>query len=111
MKSERGMVSFEVAFGVMLAAVVALGLCYLLALAVQLGELQATAGEVARQRARDDTAAAARAERDAPVGTRVRVSNSGRDVVVIAELNSQPWGLWIPAMPLSARAVVVREGA
>ena len=105
------MVSFEVAFGVMLAAVVALGLCYLLALVVQLGELQATAGEVARQRARDDTAAAARAERDAPVGARVRVSISGRDVVVIAELNSQPWGLGIPAMPLSAGAVVVREGA
>lgn len=54
------MVSFEVAFGVVLATVVALGLCYLLALVVQLGELQATAGEVARQQARDDTAAAAR---------------------------------------------------
>lgn len=111
MRSERGMVTVEVAFGVALAAAVALGLCYLLALVVQLGELQATAGEVARQRARDDTAAATRAERDAPVGTRVRVNLSGSDVVVIAELNSQPWGRWIPAMPLSARAVVAKEGA
>lgn len=107
--NERGMVTVEVAFAVMLSAVVALGLCYVIALVVQLGQLQAVAGEVARQRARSDTAAAQRAEDDAPKGTVVKVSVSGSDVVVLAELRSQPWG-WIPALPLSARAVVAKEG-
>lgn len=110
MRSERGMVSVEVAFAVMLSAAVAVGLAYLIALVIQLGELQATAGEVARQQARGDSSAARNAERDAPAGTVVKVSTSGSDVVVLAELRSQPWGRWIPAMPLSARAVVAREG-
>ena len=109
-RAERGMVTVEVAFAVMLSAVVALALCYLIALVVQLGQLQAVAGEVARQHARSDTAAARRAADDAPFGTVVRVSNSGSDVVVVAELKSQPWGRWIPAMSLSARAVVLKEG-
>lgn len=109
MRSERGMVSVEVAFAVMLAAAVAIALAYLLALVIQLGELQAVAGEVARQRARGDLSAAADAERDAPMGTRVNVSTDSSDVVVVAELRSQPWGRWIPAMPLTARAVVARE--
>ncbi|MFT3860297.1 hypothetical protein [Micropruina sp.] len=111
MRTERGMASVEVAFGVMLSAVVALGLCYLLAIVVQFGQLQAVAGEVARQRARDDTAAAARAEANAPAGSRVRVRLDGVDVVVVAELRAQPWGAWIPSMQLSARAVVAREGS
>lgn len=111
MRSERGMVSVEVAFGVMLSAVVAIGLSYLIALVIQLGELQATVGEVARQQARGDVAAARRAEHDAPSGTALQVNSSGADVVVVAELRSQPWGQWIPALPLSARAVVARERA
>ncbi|MFT4296542.1 MAG: TadE family type IV pilus minor pilin [Micropruina sp.] len=109
MRSERGMVSVEVAFGVLLSAVVTLGLCYLIAIVIQLGQLQAVAGEVARQEARGDTAAARRAEHDAPDGTRVRVSGSGADVVVEAELQSRPWGGVIPPVGLSARAVVARE--
>lgn len=111
MRNERGMVSVEVAFGVLLAAVVALGLCYLIAIVMQLGQLQAVAGEVARQQARGDSAAAQRAQSGAPAGTRVRVSGSGEDVVVDVELQSQPWGGVIPAVGLSARAVVAREGA
>lgn len=111
MRSERGMVSVEVAFAVMLAPVIAIGLAYLIALVIQLGQLQATAGEVARQQARGDAAASRRAEHDAPPGTAVKVSSSGSDVVVLVELRSQPWGQWIPAMPLSARAVVARERA
>jgi hypothetical protein len=109
MRGERGMVSVEVAFGVLLSAVVALGLCYLIAIVVQLGQLQALAGEVARQQARGDAAAARRAERDAPAGTRVRVIGSGADVVVEVELQSRPWGGVIPAVGLSARAVVAKE--
>lgn len=110
MSSERGMVSVEAAFAVMLSAVVAIGLAYLITVVVQFGVLQSTAGEVARQRARGDSTAARRAEQDAPAGTVVTVTGSGSDVVVLAELRSQPWGQWIPAMPLSARAVVAREG-
>ncbi len=109
MRSERGMVSVEIAFGVLLSALVALGLCYLIAIVIQLGQLQALAGEVARQQARGDAAAAQRAEQDAPPGTRVRVGGSGADVVVDVELQSQPWGGVIPAVGLSARAVVAKE--
>ena len=111
MAGERGMVSVEVAFGALLSAAVALGLCYLIAIVMQLGELQAVAGEVARQQARGDVAAAQRAQAGAPNGTRVRVSGSGADVVVEVELQSRPWGGVIPAVGLSARAVVAREGA
>lgn len=110
-RPEAGMVTVEIAFAVMAAAVVALGLAYLIALVIQLGELHAVAGEVARQQARGDVAAAERAERGAPSGTRLQVGRDGGDVVVVAELRSQPWGRWIPAMPLSARAVVAKEGA
>lgn len=109
MRSERGMVSVEMAFGALLTAAVALGLCYLIAIAMQLGELQAVAAEVARQRARGDLVAAQRAQDGAPSGTRVRVSGSGADVVVEVELQSRPWGGVIPAVGLSARAVVARE--
>ena len=113
-RPEAGMVTVEIAFAVMAAAVVALGLAYLIALVIQLGELHAVAGEVARQQARGDVAAAERAERGAPSGTRLQVGRDGGDVVVVAELRAagvQPWGRWIPAMPLSARAVVAKEGA
>ena len=110
MRSERGMVSVELAFVVLLAALVSIGLSYLLALVIQLGQLQAIVGEVARQQARGDSSAAHRAQSDAPLGTTVTVRGSGGDVVVQAELRSQPRGRWIPAMPLSARAVVAREG-
>jgi len=109
MKHERGMVSIEVAFGIMLSAVVATGLSYLIAVVVQLGQLQATAGEVARQQARGDTAAAQRATRDAPEGAVVRVSGSGGDVVVVVELESKPWAGLIPSLPLRVRAVVAKE--
>lgn len=111
MRGERGMVSVEVAFGVMLAAVAAIGLCYLIAIVVQLGQLQAVAGEVARQRARGDVAAAERVAATAPAGTKVRVSDSGADLVVNVELASQPWAGVIPSLPLSARAVVAKEGS
>lgn len=110
MRSERGMVSVEVAIAVMLTAVMTIGLSYLVALVIQLGELQATAGEVARQQARGDVPAARSAQRDAPPGTSVQVNSSGPDVLVVAELRSQPWGQWLPAMSLTARAVVAREG-
>ncbi|MCW3156481.1 hypothetical protein [Micropruina sonneratiae] len=110
MRDERGMVSVEVAFGVLFSAVVAIGLCYLIAIVVQLGQLQAVAGEVARQRARGDVAAAERVVADAPAGTRVRVSDSGDDLVVDVELAARPWAGVIPALPLTARAVVAREG-
>ncbi|MFT3833200.1 MAG: TadE family type IV pilus minor pilin [Micropruina sp.] len=109
MRGERGMVSVEVAFGVLLSALVALGLCYLIAIVVQLGQLQAVAGEVARQQARGDSAAAQRAQADAPTGARVRIGGSGTDVVVEVELQSRPWGGVIPAVGLSARAVVAKE--
>ena len=72
-RPEAGMVTVEIAFAVMAAAVVALGLAYLIALVIQLGELHAVAGEVARQQARGDVAAAERAERGAPSGTRLQV--------------------------------------
>lgn len=111
MRSERGMVSVEVAFGVMFTAVAAIGLCYLIAIVVQLGQLQAVAGEVARQRARGDVAAAERVVKDAPAGTRVRVSDSGKDLVVNVELASQPWAGVIPSVPLTAQAVVTKEGS
>ena len=103
------MVSIELAFGIMLSAVLAMGLSYLIAIVVQIGQLQATAGEVARQHARGDTAAAQRATKDAPTGAVVRLSGSGPDVVVIVELRSQPWGGLIPPLPLRVRAVVARE--
>lgn len=108
-RDERGMVSVEVAFGVLLSVLVALGLCYLIAIVVQLGQLQAVAGEVARQQARGDSAAAQRAQVDAPAGTRVRIGGNGAEVVVEVELQSRPWGGGIPAVGLRARAVVAKE--
>lgn len=104
--AERGMVTLETAFAVMvLALALALSLAVVGA-AFVLGQLQVGANEVARQAARGDAAAVERAKEDLPRGASVVTRTDGGVVVVEAQ--------WVPPLlpgagPLVASARVVQE--
>ncbi|MDN5763568.1 MAG: hypothetical protein L0H41_14795, partial [Microlunatus sp.] len=68
-----------------------------------------TAAEVARQAARGDQAAVARARKEAPAGTKVRISASEALVRVEVRVVARPLASGLVAVPLVARAEVVPE--
>lgn len=103
---QRGMVTVEAAFAMLLLAG-SLALAILLAgAAFVLGQCQVTANEVARQAARGDAAAVARASADAPSGAEVVTRRESGSVVVEVTwrfaLGSSSW-------PLVARAQTLEE--
>ncbi len=105
------MVTAELAFASIGAALVGVMLAWVLALISLLVRCQDTAAEVARQEARADQAAAARARVDRPEGAAITVRQDSGQVVVRVELQARPWGAWLPAVPLVADATVLREPA
>lgn len=107
---ERGMVTLGLAFGAIFAALLTIGLAMLIGLGILLARCHETAAEVARQEARADAAAVAKAISDRPRGARVEVRRSGVDVVVSVSVEARPWGSFLPAVPIAAQAVVLREG-
>ena len=107
--AERGMVTAELGMASLLLAVAVVVVAWLVALLGLLVRCQSTAWEVARQEARGDQEAAALARSGAPAGARVSVRRSSGQVTVVVELAAQPWTEWLPAVPLSARAVALPE--
>lgn len=105
---QRGMVTVELAFAVLAAAVVAAGCLWLAGAAFQLGHCQTTANEVARQHARGDAAAVRRATADAPLGARVEVRRASGATVVVVSVDVRA-GAW--SLPVSAEATVIDEVA
>lgn len=105
------MVTAELAFASMGAAVACVLLAWVLALVGLLLRCQEIAVDVARQEARGDRAAVARAMSDRPKGARVAISNDGQVVRVRVDLAARPWADWLPTVPLGARAAVQREPA
>ncbi len=103
------MVSVELAFGSLGAALALIVMAWTLALIGLLVRCQDTAAEVARQEARGDRAAVAKAVADRPSGARERVQRDGERVRVRVELLARPWASWLPAVPLDAAAVVLQE--
>lgn len=109
-RGERGMVTVELAFAGLFAALVTIALAMLAGVGILVARCHETAAEVARQEARADAAAVARALADRPTGALVDVRRSGKDVIVTVSAEARPWGTVLPAVPVSARAVVLREG-
>lgn len=103
------MVSVELAFGSLGAALALVVMAWTLALVGLLVRCQDTAAEVARQEARSDRTAVAKAVADRPAGARVQIKHDGDLVRVRVELLARPWTDWLPAVPLHAAAVVLQE--
>lgn len=110
-RGQRGMVTAELAFASIGAALACVLLAWVLALVGLLLRCQATAVEVARQEARGDRPAVARAIAGRPAGARVVVTHDGELVRVRVELAARPWAEWLPPAPLVARAAVQQEPA
>lgn len=105
------MVTAELAFASIGAALVSVLLAWVLALMGLLVRCQDTAAEVARQEARSDRAAVARARADRPAGATISLRQDEDQVTVRVELAARPWVGWLPAVPLVASATVLREPA
>lgn len=105
------MVTAELAFASIGAALVAVLLAWALALVGLLVRCQDTAAEVARQEARSDHVASARAGRDRPPGASITVRQDEGQVTVRVEIAARPWADWLPAVPLVVSASVLREPA
>ncbi len=105
------MVTIELAFASIGAALAGVLLAWTLTLVGLLVRCQDTAAEVARQEARTDHSAVARAVADRPSGAKVIVQQNGEQVTVRVELAARPWAAWLPAVPLVTSATVLREPA
>ena len=105
------MVTAELAFASMGAALACVLLAWVLAVIGLLLRCQQTAVEVARQEARGDRAAVAHAVADRPSGARVTVSRDGGLVEVQVKRAARPWADWLPTVPLVADAAVQQEPA
>lgn len=105
-RSERGMVTVELAVASLGATVVLMllaGVLHVVVLQMRLGDV---AAETARQAARDDAVAVERARRGAPDGTVVTIDERAGQVHVRAEL---PAPIPVGELTLSADAWVVAE--
>jgi len=105
------MVTAELAFASIGAALACVLLAWVLALVGLLLRCQATVVEVARQEARGDRDAVARVLAERPRGARVSISHDGGRVRVHLELAARPWAEWLPTVPLSASSAVDQEPA
>lgn len=108
-RTQRGMVTAELA----VATLAALATMLLLSWGVYLMVMQVrcvdTAAEVARQAARGDDAGVSRAKREAPAGTRVHISRTDSLVRVEVRVLARPLASTLVAVPLHAEAEVVPE--
>lgn len=104
---ERGMVTVELALGLLAAALVALALSWVVSLVSLQTACADTASQVARQLARGDDEAAADAEGNAPAGAVVQTStDAGRiSVEVSMDASLGPVG----PVPLRGAATIAME--
>lgn len=109
-RSERGMVTVELAFAALIAGLLTVALVGLVGVGILQARCHETAAEVARQEARLDAAAVARALSDRPAGSRVLVQRRDGLVTVTVTVVAQPLGSLSPGTLLTARASVLVEG-
>ena len=109
--TQRGMVTAELAFASLGAAAAGVVLAWVLTLVALLVRCHDTAAEVARQEARADRSAVAQAIADRPSGAEVSIRHDDELVIVQVQLAARPWVEWLPPVPLSVSASVVREPA
>lgn len=108
-RRQAGMVTAELAFATLGAAAALALLAWTLSLVMLLARCNDLATAVARQEARGDAAAVAKILQQRPVGARVIVRQKATEIFVTVEIAAQPWADWLPSVPLSATATVLRE--
>jgi hypothetical protein len=108
-RSQRGMVTAELAVAISAAVIVMIMLCWGIFLLVLQLRLVDTAGAVARQAARGDRAGVARAEASAPRGAEIRVERGESVTRVTVRLPADPFGPMMPTVRLGAAAEVATE--
>lgn len=106
---QRGMVTAELAFASLGAAIGCVAMAWVLAVLGLAIRCQDTAAEVARQEARGDQDAVSRAIADAPAGARVEVRSARGMVQVRVEASARPFAGWLPPLGVGAQASVLRE--
>lgn len=104
---ERGMVTIEIAIGVLTLGILACFLGWIIHLAALQAQCFETAAQVARQVARGDEASAQRAKETAPQGARVSVQIQGEDVQASVRLETALFG--VGPIPVEAVATCPRE--
>ncbi|MDR3070238.1 MAG: hypothetical protein LBU38_04430 [Propionibacteriaceae bacterium] len=109
MRGEEGMVTAEMAFASLFAALFLVVVAWMVSVLMLLLGSQNTAFEVARQEARGDVAAATKAKESAPAGALVTVNRTGKRVAVRVELQARPWARWLPAIPIQVESSVSVE--
>lgn len=90
-RTERGMVTIELAVGLLTAAIAAAFACWAVNLVVLQTRCADTAAQVARQLARADQAAANQAKQRAPKGAVTTISHAEHTVTVRVDLDAR-WG-------------------
>ena len=109
MTRERGMVTVEVALGLLSGGLAVTVVVWLVAVLVAQTQIFDTASEVARQAARGDDAAVARAKDDALDGAQVNDEVIDGAVRVTVTYDARPFGPSFLTVPLSATATVEVE--
>lgn len=108
-RGQRGMVTAEMAVATLAALTIMIMLCWGIFVVVLQLRCVDTAAEVARQAARDDHESVRRAERDAPVGSKISIATRGGATTVEVQLDARPWIPGLPTVPLEAHAQVINE--
>lgn len=106
---ERGMVTAEIALGMLLVAAMAVVMGWLGGVIVMQQRVDDSAVQIARQQARGDTAAVARARADAPDGATVDIRRDGEEYVVTVRCRPSTSVPWLAAPELSGTARVQAE--
>lgn len=106
--AQRGMVTFELAVGILAACVVTAMLGWGIALLGVQAQCAEVAGQIARQLGRGDSVAAAEAQGRAPEGAQISVSEGAGEIVVVVRLDAY-WGALGP-VPVQGRAVAPSDG-
>jgi hypothetical protein len=106
---ERGMVTAEIAVGMLLVAAMAVAMGWLGGVIVMQQRVDDSAVQIARQQARGDTEAVARAREAAPDGATVEIRRDGEEYVVTVRCRPSSSVPWLAAPELSGTARVQAE--
>ena len=108
-RSERGMVTAELAAATLAALAVVTLMCWGISLVVTQLRCVDAAAAMARQAARGDGAALSRAQASLPAGATARVLRAGGVVTVSVRVDARPLARWMVVVPLQATAQVLAE--
>lgn len=108
-RGQRGMVTAELAFASIGAALIALMLGWVFGVLGLYLNVQETAIQVARQAARGDQREVDSAIAAGPDAAQVSIRHDSGQVLVTVSANAPGWVAWLPDFPVTATATVGQE--